>query len=308
MATGLKVQGALKTTRAPKVVLGRLVDTAAEIMGDPDPDELAFLHIVLAQCGLPYRDPASQHYLRKNGRAALIVSAGWLLDPATRMPVLQGVPYGAKPRLLLIHLCTEAVRRQSACVPIADSMSAFMRELGLAVTGGATGSVGRFKEQLNRLAAARMQLTLELGDRGTTLNPGPVISRFDVWFPRDARQRVLWPSEVVLSAEFFASLQAGALPLDPRAVRALQHSARGLDIYTWLAHRLPRVRGVNTRVSWGALQGQFGPDIANPDNFRRKMLATLRQVLAVYTTARVDQVEGGLVLWRSAPPIHRKPG
>ncbi len=32
----------------------RVVDTAVEILGDPDPSEMAFLHSVLAQTFLPY--------------------------------------------------------------------------------------------------------------------------------------------------------------------------------------------------------------------------------------------------------------
>ena len=294
--------------RTLSTTTGRLIDANAEIVGEPDPDELAFLHVVLAQCGLPYREPAAgaRDYLRDNGRASLIVTAGHLFDPQTRRPLLQGIPYGAKPRLLMIHLCTEAVRRQSTTIPIADSMSAFMRELGLSVTGGLKGSIGRFKEQLNRLAAARLQIILDLGDHAATINPAPMIQRFDVWFPPDHRQRVLWPSEVVLSSEFFNSLKGHALPLDPRAVQALQHSARALDIYTWLTHRLPRVRGRNgDRVSWGALQAQFGPDQADVKTFRRDLMTAMRQVLAVYPAAKVEQIDGGLLLRRSAPPIKR---
>ncbi|HZT88919.1 MAG TPA: replication protein RepA [Stellaceae bacterium] len=294
--------------RAVSSTTTRLIDAGAEIMGEPDPDELAFLHVVLAQCSLPYREPAagSRDYIRDNGRASLIVTAGHLFDPQTRRPQLQGIPYGAKPRLLMIHLCTEAVRRQSATIPIADSMSAFMRELGLSVTGGAKGTIGRFKEQLNRLAAARLQIILDLGDRAATINPAPMIQRFDVWFPPDHRQRVLWPSEVVLSAEFFDSLTGHALPLDPRAIQALQHSARALDIYTWLTHRLPRVRSRNgDRVSWAALQAQFGPDQTDAKTFRRKFLTAMHQVLAAYPAAKVEQVDGGLLLRRSAPPIKR---
>ena len=285
---------AVETIGVPRLapVVRRLVDAAAEIMGEPDPDELAFLHVVLAQCGLPYREPAARDYVRDNGRASLIVTAGHLFDPQTRRPLLQGIPYGAKPRLLMIHLCTEAVRRQCATIPVADSMSAFMRELGLSVSGGAKGSIGRFKEQLNRLAAARLQLILDFGDRAATINPAPMIHRFDVWFPQDHRQRVLWPSEVVLSTEFFDSLKGHALPLDPRAVQALQHSARALDIYTWLAHRLPRVRGRNgDRVSWAALQGQFGPDMADTKKFRRDLMTAMRQVLIAYSAAKVEQVD-----------------
>lgn len=289
----------------------RLIDAAAEILGEPDPDEFAFLHVVLAQCGLPYREPKGEarDYIRDNGRTSLIVTAGHLFDPQTRRPVLQGIPYGAKPRLLMIHLCTEAVRRQSTSIPIVDSMSAFMRELGLAVTGGREGSIGRFKEQLHRLAAARLQIILDLGDHATTINPAPMIQRFDVWFPEDHRQRVLWPSQVVLSSEFFESLKGHALPLDPRAVRALQHSARALDVYTWLTHRLPRVKGrAGDRVSWGALQTQFGSDMTDTKKFRRDLLIAMRQVMAAYPAAKVEQVNGGLLLRRSAPPIRRSGG
>jgi len=286
----------------------RTIDFAAEIMGDPDPDELRFLHAVLAQCSLPYRQPPrdARDYHRRSGRAHLVITAGYLMDPATREPVLQGIPYGAKPRLLMIHLCTEAVRRQDKTIPIAVSMSAFMRDLGLKVSGGKRGSIWRFKEQLNRLAASRMQLMMDLGDRATTINPAPVIHRFDVWFPTDPRQRVLWPSEVVLSTEFFESLRNHALPLDPRAIRGLQHSARALDCYTWLAHRLPRVKGKGARVSWAALQAQFGPDQKDAKTFRRDFLKAMRQALAVYPSARVDQVDGGVVLHPSPPPIKRR--
>jgi hypothetical protein len=141
------------------------------------------------------------------------------------------------------------------------------------------------------------------------VNPAAMIHKFDVWFPADHRQRVLWPSEIVLSDEFFTSLRAGALPLDPRAVRALQHSARALDLYTWLTHRLPRVKGSNgDRVSWAALRGQFGGDTTDARNFRKDFLTALRQVLVAYPTAKVEQVEGGLRLRRSAPPIHRRLG
>jgi len=285
----------------------RIIDAAADIMGEPDTDNLAFLHTILAQCGLPYRNPNTRDYIRQNGRASLIVSAGHLLDPETRKPVLQGVPYGAKPRLLMIHLCTEAIRSQSATIPIADSMSAFMRSLGLKVTGGKKGTIGTFKEQLNRLAASRMQLIMDYGKTGTTINPAPLIKQFDVWFPTDARQRVLWPSEVTLSSEFYDSLKIHALPMDPRAVRALQHSARALDIYAWLTHRLPRVKETNgVKISWAALHAQFGPDVIDNRTFRRQFTKAMKQALAVYPKAKVESEDGGIRLRKSVPAITKR--
>jgi hypothetical protein len=282
----------------------RVIDAHAEILGQEEPDNLAFLHTVLAQCGLPYRDPGERDYIRENGRSSLIISAGHLLDPKTRKPTLQGIPYGAKPRLLMIHLCTEAVRTKTPTIEIGQSMSAFMKQLGLQVTGGEKGTIARFKEQLNRLASSRLQLIMNFGDTATVMNPAPIIRQFDVWFPSDANQRTLWPSHVTLSTEFFDTLTKHALPLDPRGIRALQHSARAIDCYTWLAHRLPRVKSrTGDRVSWAALQTQFGPDMAEVRMFKRHMLVALRQVLAVYPKARVEQVDGGLLLHRSDPPI-----
>lgn len=287
----------------------RLVDANVEILGEQEPEELAFLHTVLAQCGLPYREPANgaRDYIRENGKASLIISSGHLIDPKTKRPTLQGIPYGAKPRLLMLHLCTEAVRKQSPVIHVSESMTAFMRALGLKVSGGSHGSIGQFKEQLNRLAAARIQLLMNFEGGATVLNPSPIIHRFDVWFPSDPDQRMLWPSNITLSSEFYETLTKHALPLDPRGIRALQHSARALDAYTWLAHRLPRVKSrTGDFVSWAALHQQFGPDLADYRAFKRQMLIALKQAMAVYPKAGVEQVEGGLKLKRSAPPIARK--
>lgn len=294
---------AISSKPLPRTV-ARTADIEAEIFGQPEPDSLAFIHSVLAQCGLPYRAVEGQNYLRRAGRASLIVSAGFLLDPTTHEPVLQPVPYGAKPRLLLIHICTEAVRTRSPTVSIADSMSAFMRELGLHVTGGKRGSIAGFKQQLNALAASRMQMLFSDDDKQMVINPAPVVRRMDLWFPKDAKQRTLWPSEIELSSEFFTSLQEHALPLDPRAVRGLQHSARALDIYAWLAYRLPRVRAhAGDRVSWASLHAQFGPDLKDAREFRRLFSTALQQALAVYPSAKLEGEDGGFRLRKSRPPI-----
>ena len=80
----------------------RVTDMAVQIMGEPDPDELAFLHSVLAQTFLPYRDPKTRDYVRENGRASLVLTAGYLLDPMTRKPTLQGPSYGTNPVLSMV--------------------------------------------------------------------------------------------------------------------------------------------------------------------------------------------------------------
>lgn len=270
-------------------------------------DDPAYLPVIMSQVGLPYREVQGEHYIRRTGRASMVVSAGFLTDPYTGKPVLQGVPYGAKARLLTLYFCTEAFRRQSPVVEMSDSMTALMRLFGIAATGGKKGSIALFKEQLHRLVACRMQFFMDYGNRKRTMNPAPMIRDFEVWFPADPHQRIMWPTTLRLSDEFFTSLLSNALPLDPKAFGKLQHSARALDLYTWLAHRLPRVKaGAEVSISWGALQGQFGAEIVELRDFRRECLTALRQVLAAYPAAKVDQVPGGLLLFKSEPAIARK--
>jgi hypothetical protein len=286
----------------------RLVDTSAAIMGD-DVDNPAFMHVIMSQVGLPYRELKGRDYIRDTKRASLVLTAGFLRDPRSGKMLLQGLPYGAKPRLLMLHFCTQAMRLRSPVIPVEESMTAFMRVLGSTATGGKHGTIAQFKEQVNRLTASRMQFAMDY-DHGHTvqLNPAPMVNRADLWFPRDERQRVLWPSEIQLSDEFYNGLKDYALPIDPRAFRALGHSARALDIYTWLAHRLRRVKEAKGAfVSWIALQEQFGPDVKDPKNFRRKFLTALHQVLQEYPTARVEPGFGGLLLRRSPSPVIEKP-
>ena len=285
----------------------RLMDAAVAIYGE-DPAELRYLHVVLAQCGLPYREvkQGTPFYEKTNGRTSLVLTPGVLLDPTTRKPVLQGIPYGAKPRLLMIHLCTAAKLQKTPEVEIAHSMSAFMRDLGLTVTGGKTGSIARFKEQLNRLAATRMQLLFQDEDKVSMLNPSSPIQRYDVWFPKSPQQRMLWPTTVTLGTDFYASLMSeNAMPLDARAIRALQQSAMALDVYTWLAHRLCRIpRTKPAVISWDALQTQFGPEYTSAKKFRDDFRETLRRVQLVYRAAKIGQsADGRIELRRSDPPV-----
>ena len=65
-----------------------------------------------------------------------------------------------------------------------------------------------------------------------------MVAGFELWFPKDSRQRVLWPSIVHLSQEYFDSLKRHAVPLNESDLTALAHTALGLDIYAWLAQRL----------------------------------------------------------------------
>ncbi|MBA4068178.1 MAG: hypothetical protein C0501_31655, partial [Isosphaera sp.] len=110
----------------------KLIAAAAAIRADR-PSDVDFLHTVQCQCGIPYTNPGEgvRVWERGQGHATLRIEAGAAIDPATRKFVEVGLPYGEKPRLVLIHLASEAVRTKNPVVDVEDSMTAFARSLGL---------------------------------------------------------------------------------------------------------------------------------------------------------------------------------
>jgi hypothetical protein len=279
----------------------RLVEAHTEIIDAPA-DDIAFLHTVLCQAGLPYRPTELRRWQRRQGAASLLIEAGSALDPRTGDFVELGLPHGERPRLILIHLSTEAIRTSSPTIDVGGSLTAFARSIGVDTNGP---SIRRFKDQLARLAASTVRLGIVSDGRATQINT-QIVSGIDLWLPKDADQRILWLSTVTLSAEYFASLQSHAVPLDPRAIASLAGSALALDCYAWLAQRLHRITpGKPTAIQWVTLQAQFGPDYGRARDFRRKFVQVLREVQLVYPAARLDVTDTGLVLHNSRPPISK---
>jgi hypothetical protein len=107
---------------------------------------------------------------RSNGRLTLTLKPDWEFDPQTGTSRCIGIPYGTVPRLLLFWTTTEAVRTKSRKLELGSSLSAFMRELGLAPTGGRWGSIPRLHEQMNRLFRAKISFDVgpeaSSGDQG----------------------------------------------------------------------------------------------------------------------------------------------
>jgi hypothetical protein len=279
----------------------RLLETASAIR-NAAPDRINFLHAVQCQCGIPYRNPGSNvlEWDRKQGDATLRIEAGSAIDPSTGQFKRLGLPYGEKPRLVLIYLATQAVRTGSPVIDVDESMTGFARSLGLETNGQQLRS---FKDQLARLAASTVRMGLVEEGRAVQVNT-QFVSAFDLWFPKQSAQRVLWPSTVRLSDEYFRSLGQHAVPLDDRAVAALSSSSMALDVYVWLAQRLHRIPTARPQfIPWLALYEQFGQGFGRIRDFRRRFLQTLQQVGSVYPTARVSADEGGLTLSNSPPPI-----
>lgn len=279
----------------------RLIRNAALIEAD-DSDNLLFQHTVLCQTGLPYRDPGNSVRLweRTQGQANLLIQAGLVANPETRQWVQLGLPFGPKPRLILAYLNAQAIRTSSPVIKVEETLTAFVKRLGFASKGH---NMRLIKDQLARLSAADVRLGLFRTEEAVTIKAN-IITAFNLWFPKDERQRVLWPNMIQLDHTYFDSLASHAVPLDERALTALSHSAMALDIYAWLAQRLHRIPAAKLQfVPWAALKDQFGQGYNRMNNFKRVFRQALKQVLTQYRAARLDLDDRGASLLNSPPPI-----
>ena len=125
-----------------------LADQVNRLVGasEADPDR-GFMARLLALCSLPRTNPGNQHqYTRVNGPYKLIMSTTGEYK----------LPFGHLPRLLMAWISTEAVRTQSRVLILGDSLSDFMRSLGIYSSDGKAYT--RLRNQMDRLFNASVRL------------------------------------------------------------------------------------------------------------------------------------------------------
>jgi len=274
--------------------------------------ELGYLHAYLAQAFLPRSKPKgpdgkpTREWTRRAGRLALALTAGRIVSPHSSRDIPLPLPYGSKPRLMLIDVCTRAIQNQSPVVDMEKSARQYLKRLGLQPPSGRAG--GRqytlFRNQAIALSACRMELLWH--DSGVSVHyEGTPMEQFRAWAD-DGAQRAFWPGELRLDLKFYRHLVDHGLPLDRRAVRALMSSSLALDWYAFFAHRLRRIRPVAPLdLSWVVLRDAMGQEYSAAANFKKKSVAAIKKVMEVYPdlSHAVESVPGGLRLKHCPPPV-----
>lgn len=238
---------------------------------------LAFYPRPLLQVNLPYRTVPGHVFERRAGRLRLRVEA----------PEHIGLPYGRYPRLLLTWLATEAVRTRSPRLELGDSLSAFLRHLGITASGGDHGPIRRVRDQMKRLFSAGITTTWE-SDEDFAVEKLGIVRRAQLWWDSPRPDRPVAAGSVVrLSDDFFRVVTEAQVPVDLRAVRALR-SAMAIDVYLWLSYRTFTLRGRPTWIRWQTLQQQFGSQSARLAEFRRQFRQALAKVRLLCPCLRVN--------------------
>jgi hypothetical protein len=270
--------------------------------------EVVYSHSTLAQCCLPYRDPGDdvRVWTRENGNVTLMVEAGHIVRPG-RDPLPVGLPFGCKPRLAMAFINAEAVRTQEPVVMVGPSLTSFVERVDLHHNGA---TIAMMKDQLLRLSAARMTFGVVHkvdGQCRTDQVKVELIERLELWHEKSRNGRVPWLETIRLGARYFETLMEHAVPLEPRALGALSNNGMALDCYCWLAQRSHRIDPRKPqRISWPALQAQFGWHYQRVRKFREVFLHALRLALREYPNARVEVDGHGLLLRYAPTPVPYK--
>ena len=273
---------------------------------ESDPD-LGFQARMMALCSLPRSNPGNRlQYKRTNGPYALYMIAGGG----------NKLPFGSLPRLLMAWVSTEAVKTQSPVLVLGNSLTDFMKKLGInSESAGRSGERTRLRNQMDRLFNSTVQFIYEpkapggasLGVKDTFNSP--VARKMHlVWNPKKPNEPVLWESTVELGHDFFHDILRHPFPLDMNTLKALKRSPLGLDLYMWTVYRtfsLDRPM----RLSWRSLYRQFGVDPSRAsdnrtvDAFRTDCLREFKKIKLAWPELNYATAKGVLILSPSKSQI-----
>lgn len=296
---------------------------------------MGFMTRALVSATLPYKDPKSKVFERKNGDLTMTILAP------------NGVAYGKYPRLLLSYLVSEAVKTRSNVIELGDTLANFMRDtIGVAATGGERGTATRLSEQMRRLFTATVSIGMQRPVEGggktfefeniTLVDRGRLESRdmerFDRLAPAAAPngtgtevaelwERVeekpdagRWNSSVELTTRFFQECIETPVPIDMRAYQVLSEAPMAMDIYAWLTYRMSYLKRPQAPIPWPVLQAQFGAGLPFTEqgarDFKKAFKRNLDLVRVVYKGLVVDETSNasGLLLLPSPPHIPKIQG
>lgn len=261
---------------------------------DGEAPQVGFSHAVFASTVLPLRDSRARFYRKTNGRASLTLRTTPADDDEPGGEVF--LPYGPKARLLLIYAMSECRRTESGVVHIGSSFRDFCRRAGISETGQ---NFQALQEQLYRLSQTYVKIRHPVGQNYHDEVRAFLFKRVLLFRDADESQQALWPQELHFHDDLTASIIRHAFPVDLKALRHISHSARAIDIYLFLVHRLFRLRKPTT-ISWDQLLKQFAKEGAHIGSFRGRFREALKLVVErAYPEARLELGVDGLTLRES---------
>ena len=251
--------------------------------------EIFYVPRFMAQFGLPTRELDAIEHIRRNNNFRVSMIA----------PSNIGLPFGIYPRLMLFWLTTEIKIKGQRDIYLGKNINLFMKSLGKSSSGGANGSLTSIRKQSQRLFSSYFNWELSTHN---VLHTENMLLASEATFLWESNQS--WQGHIRVSEDFFNHVFHHAYPVCRQTILALGRNIFAVDIYLWLAYRLPLV-GRPILVDWEKLVLQFGNNFKRKSNFKRDFNSACELVLYFYSDAKIRQHDNGILLLRSAPHIRK---
>ncbi len=304
------IQGGADEVRSFAVEAGTQLTMDAFLRVQDEEPVPAFLHSALCAMSLPTKRPKDDTapIIREDGKYALAINPRPVLQTVDGKTQLRsmGVPFGSYPRVALIYMLSQAVTKRSRDVYLGRNFTDWMRRLGYkTVSYGPRGTANLMREQVDRLLACEWQIRWDgqaSDESAFAVRDVKISNEYAGSLDRNGA----FAREIRMSEIFYNHLVEHAVPLNEVAVRELKGVPTALDLYTYLAYRLPRITSDRGQViSWDQLAKHLG-NLADTKRFRQTVRETMQLVSSVYPNANVDLSGRKVVLHPSPAPLERK--
>lgn len=262
------------------------------------PVDKTFLNSAFVQCYFPVRKHPGDVYSMKHGDVGLFLETGHiLLDDGTYEK--RPIPYGAKARMILAYVNNLACRSKNPNIDLGSGLRDFMKRSNIPASGQ---NAREIVNQIKNISTARFAFGFKY-HRVKVQKRYQIVDTMIEWPVNNPNH---WNPTISLSNNYMKTIMTNQVPIDMRALSALQGNPRAMDIYTWLAYRLRTINNPRgTRIPYKTLHSIFGIGIHQHKHFKNRFHTSLKQALEVYPFAivRVDANKDYIILHHSKPPV-----
>lgn len=262
---------------------------------------LAFLAPPLVQVTLPHKDPGNIHVWGKvNGNLSFTIYPGFKENKGKLINI--GLPYGTIPRILLIWITGEAIKKNSREIILGESLSNFIKKLNLnSENGGLRSDFYRLKLQVQKLFSSRISFNYSHDKSFIFRNHFDVAESICMFSSNINKKKIIF--RIILGENFFKQVIKKPVPIDLRAIIALKQSPLAIDLYIWLTYRVSYLKKVQF-IKWFQLQNQFGSNYKRVRDLKKKIMNILIRIKLIYPNLKIDENMKGIIIYPS--PSHVK--
>jgi len=113
----------------------RIVEGVGQLFDTDSAQKITYSHSIMCQTSMPFVKSTEREWKSRNGNALVLIEAGQVYDHDKKDLVKLGLPYGTKPRLILLDWNKQAVLTQNPTIAVEDTLYAFLKRLQLPVEG-----------------------------------------------------------------------------------------------------------------------------------------------------------------------------